>query len=50
MWLTKGKFLKEVTVVSLRGEPCDEMKEMSSVLFQHFYFIDAMGFSDIPTN
>lgn len=48
--LTKGKFLKEITVISLRSEPCDKMKEMSSVLLQHFYFTDAMGFSDVPTN
>lgn len=50
VWLTKEKFLKELTVVSLRSEPYDEMKEMSSVLLQRFYFIDSMGFSDIPTN
>lgn len=48
-WLRKRKCLKDVAVVSVRSEPC-EMKERSSVLFQQFYFIGTLRFSDIPTN
>lgn len=45
----KGKVLK-LTLVSLKGEPCDKVKEMSCVQFQCSYFIDAVGLNDLPTN